>query len=392
MSFSCDLAGRCGGCPWHDRPYPEQLATKQEQLATAIAAAGGDGALARSAPLRSVGEAGLRDRADLALRIDGDAIVCGLWDLGHEALVDVPRCPQMSPALAAWYEELRADLPPIAGVDAAPARASLRLRVAPNGTRGVWLDLANVAAKALLDEGAWLGRQLARGVAVEIGQRRKPVVPREGGGFGLGREASLGPWFRTWLGDEAREAALYGPVGGFSQPGLATNRALVALVRDAYRPALRRGARRWLELGAGQGNLTLPLAADGAEVVAVDTDGGALEGLRRALDEHGLGGRVRVEQTSLDGPDLARRLMAADAVLADPPRSGLRGTLDALAGLPAVSRPVAIVYVSCHPEALALDTGRLAALGYRLVALEGLDQFPQTGHVEWIGRFERDSD
>jgi tRNA/tmRNA/rRNA uracil-C5-methylase (TrmA/RlmC/RlmD family) len=68
-------------------------------------------------------------------------------------------------------------------------------------------------------------------------------------------------------------------------------------------------------------------------------------------------------------------------VLADPPRSGLRGFIDALAER--AGRPQ-IVYVSCHAETLAADAARLAALGYRVAGLEGVDQFPQSPHGEWL--------
>jgi 23S rRNA (uracil1939-C5)-methyltransferase len=276
MANSCAVAGICGGCPWIGRPYADQLGAKRAHLRALWREAGlpdpGE------VPIASAGEDGLRDRADLAFRRVDGVPVLGLWDLSGERLVDVGDCPAASPALRAFLATLRADPPPI-------DRASLRLRVSPGGRRGLWIDAANADIKALLDEGAWLRRRLADSV-VEMGQRRKPLVDEDR--LRLSKDHELLPWFRTWIGDQP--VRLYGPVGGFTQAGHAVNRLLVS---RAAALAAATGARRWLELGAGHGNFTLPLAAAG-EVVALEIDPLAREGLERAAEEAGLVERVQV--------------------------------------------------------------------------------------------------
>lgn len=380
MAFSCEHAGTCGGCPSWATPYDEQLAHKRRTLADALAEAGLDASFARGAVITSLGEAGLRDRVDLAFVREPDGTPrLGLRDLGRAYVVDLEACPQLSPRLAPWHAEVRRHLPPV-------VRASLRLRVAPDGRRGLWVDVAHVDAKALLDEPTWL-RAMGERAAVELGQRRKPVLldpaparPR------LGKEPALGPWFLTWLGDDARPTPLFGPVGGFSQPGLAPARAIVAAVRAAVRDA---GASEVLEIGCGNGQLTLPIAADGRRVVAVDTDAVALAGLARGVEAAGVGAEVEVRAGSLAGSGLAQLAMRVDTLVVDPPRSGLGAFVGALAGLPAASRPRHVVYVSCHPEALVRDAAGLEPAGYGLEDIEGIDQFPQTPHIEWVARFRR---
>jgi tRNA/tmRNA/rRNA uracil-C5-methylase (TrmA/RlmC/RlmD family) len=76
----------------------------------------------------------------------------------------------------------------------------------------------------------------------------------------------------------------------------------------------------------------------------------------------------------------------ADVVLADPSRRGLGA--DAVQVLAGTAAPV-LVLVGCDPVAFARDTGLLAETGYRLVDAVVLDLFPQTHHVEVVGRFER---
>ena len=83
--------------------------------------------------------------------------------------------------------------------------------------------------------------------------------------------------------------------------------------------------------------------------------------------------------------DLLRRFARAEPDLAvlDPPRAGVgMPTLELLAG----ARPQRIHYVSCHPPTLARDLAYLVERGYRLESVELFDFFPQTFHIESLGR------
>jgi 23S rRNA (uracil1939-C5)-methyltransferase len=72
---------------------------------------------------------------------------------------------------------------------------------------------------------------------------------------------------------------------------------------------------------------------------------------------------------------------APDCVILDPPRVGCHP--DALAAL-ARWPPKRVAYVSCEPEALARDMDRLVQLGFKVEAVEPVDMFPQTHHVECV--------
>jgi 23S rRNA (uracil1939-C5)-methyltransferase len=85
--------------------------------------------------------------------------------------------------------------------------------------------------------------------------------------------------------------------------------------------------------------------------------------------------------------DVARwRPARADAVVADPPRTGL-----ATAGVAAVTATHAsrLALVSCDPASLGRDTKLLAEAGYDLRSSTLIDLFPHTSHVEVVSRFER---
>jgi 23S rRNA (uracil1939-C5)-methyltransferase len=51
--------------------------------------------------------------------------------------------------------------------------------------------------------------------------------------------------------------------------------------------------------------------------------------------------------------------------------------------------PRTLVYVSCDPGSLARDLAYLLTQGYRLDAVQPVDMFPHTLHVETVVRLRR---
>jgi len=70
----------------------------------------------------------------------------------------------------------------------------------------------------------------------------------------------------------------------------------------------------------------------------------------------------------------------ADVVVLDPPRTGAKEAVPAIAAL----SPRRIVYVACDPAALARDLATFARHGYGLESLCGFALFPMTHHVECV--------
>jgi SAM-dependent methyltransferase len=102
-----------------------------------------------------------------------------------------------------------------------------------------------------------------------------------------------------------------------------------ALIRRLVRASAAGPGRLVLDLGAGQGAITLPLAATGARVVAVERDPRLAAGLRRRLTDHPL---VTVVEADLREIPLPHREFL---VVANIPFAATTALLRRLAGDPA---------------------------------------------------------
>ncbi len=75
-----------------------------------------------------------------------------------------------------------------------------------------------------------------------------------------------------------------------------------------------------------------------------------------------------------------------DVVFMDPPRAGAsREFLTALCAC----GPKRVVYISCDPETLSRDLGILKANKYQIEAIQPVDMFPHTQHIECVVRLNK---
>ncbi|MDP8225743.1 MAG: class I SAM-dependent RNA methyltransferase [Candidatus Lernaella stagnicola] len=169
----------------------------------------------------------------------------------------------------------------------------------------------------------------------------------------------------------------------FTQVNPSLNEKLVGYAVERLAPSR---STRVLELYAGIGNFTLPVARHAKRVTAVEWARGAsflTENARR----NGLSNVTVIGGDAVTTlGSLARKKQQFEAVLLDPPREGLgpRG-VDLLGAL----GPRRIVYVSCEPKSLLADVARLNGFRYRLASVQAFDMFPQTFHLETVAVLER---
>lgn len=168
------------------------------------------------------------------------------------------------------------------------------------------------------------------------------------------------------------------PPGAFLQ---ATAHGEAALTRAVLE--ITQGAKRVVDLFAGCGTFSLPLAQF-AEVHAVEADAAMIAALDAGW-RHSTG----VRQVTSEARDLFRRPLMADefakaqAVVIDPPRAGAEAQVAELAR----SSVRRIAFVSCNPVTFARDAAVLVDAGYELEWIQVVDQFRWSAHVELVASF-----
>ncbi len=360
-SSPCPLSAECGGCDWLELSEPAQRAAKQEIVLSTLEHLGH---LRREAftvrPLLvAPRDFGYRRRA--VLHFAKGAL--GYFGRRSHERVAVSECGALSPALATLPGRLSPLLKPLAKdaeevhllAEGSKAAFAVMLR-GPVTTRHV--EASEAAMRALRLEGAVL-------------------VPKEGSPRLLGKPAlrSLSPL--------RPEVPLYLRPDAFAQAHAEAN---VGLVTAAVYELAPRDADSVLELYSGNGNFTFPLAATAGSVLGVESSAVSVELAQRSARE---GGVANVRFIQGDARKVVEGLIGEgqrfDLCLADPPRTGAPGLARQVSAL-GVKR---VVYVACDPASLARDAAGLVEAGYQPQALQVVDMFPQTHHVEAVMSFER---
>jgi 23S rRNA (uracil1939-C5)-methyltransferase len=308
-----------------------------------------------------------------------------MYSLERSELLDIESCPQMSVELECWFREFRSYLKPNLA-----DKASFRLRIGPEKQRGVWMDLSNLAIKAILDEKNWLLGLLEKNIVVEMGQKRKRVVFKDGNLKLVAYEdgAVLETWTTSWV--NKIEVPLFGAIGGFSQPGREVNRILSQVVT---RFAAECEGSKWLELGCGNGNLSFVLQNPERDITSTDFDelsllaaGRSLENILESAAFSGSKfGHIQFEHLNFQSTKNVIVKNKFDSVLVDPPRSGLGSFVEKLLEI----SPDNILYVSCFPESWKRDVVQFLENGYQIKKLAGVDLFPGTRHFEIVSLLKR---
>jgi 23S rRNA (uracil1939-C5)-methyltransferase len=370
----CPYFGTCGGCSWQHVSYQAQLLAKRRMVVDALSRIGRvEGAEDLVAqPVPSQAEYGYRNKVEFVVDVSSGRPRLGFHRAGSEEFVQVEECLLLPEKYRRAPKALGGALRYIAGEqDLGLSRVALR--VAAN-TRDV--EVALWAAP---------GPFPRRPVATTLGQALRmtslvrvlvkgPTKERKIAGIEV--LSGKGAWRERLLGTTMTISA-----PSFFQVNTGAAESLVSLALDALRAD---GSDRVLDLFAGAGTFTLPLAEKAGEVVAVESASSAVRDLRRNLEDEGLWADVIGGDAGRELPSIGH----VDLALVDPPRAGLQG--EALAALVATNAR-RIAYVSCDPSTLARDAAGLAKHGYTLVRATPIDLFPQTYHVETLAAFKRTS-
>ncbi len=136
------------------------------------------------------------------------------------------------------------------------------------------------------------------------------------------------------------------------------------------------------DLYCGAGTISLFLSGHARHVVGVELVEEAVENARANAVMNGVSNCTFVsgDLMRLFTPDFVREHGRPDVLVVDPPRAGMHPkVVEQIARL----RPERFVYVSCNPQTQARDLALLAG-HYRVEAVQPVDLFPHTHHIESV--------
>ena len=363
----CEYFGVCGGCVMQHLSISGQLRHKQANVVAALERHSVAFAVDRITGI-SPGAWGYRRKGRLGVRYvpKKGGVLVGFREREKNYVTDMNQCHTLVPELSSLIASLKAQLQDISGRESIP---QIEVASGINATAIVVRHLTSCSERDLQQLTSF-GRQQNVRVYLQSGGP-DTIVPLEKRGEPL-----------TYRIRASGDTIEFLPTD-FIQVNDAANQEIVDSVLHML--ALTQ-ADHVLELFCGLGNLTLPVASNVERVVGLDYDE---QLVRRAKDNALFNHKDNVEFIRADLTEApVGEWWASERftkLLLDPPGSGALEILNAI--VPTLA-PERIVYVSCNPETLARDAATLTArFGYRLEAIQVVNMFAHTGHVETIALF-----
>ncbi len=367
----CDLHGLCGGCQLQHLSYPSQLAYKEKLVANALKRIGG-----LNVPLLPIVPApnpwNYRTKIQSPVGVKGKEIVTGFFARGTHDIVPTDSCLIQHPLNNLVLRTIRELIMKygLSVYDEDSGQGDLRhviVRVG-EGEALVTLVTRREQVPHLRELAAELMDALpsVAGVVQNINPARTNVI--------LGRKTI------PLAGQDYLIVSLDGikfkvsPMA-FLQVNWEQTKALYRIVRDF---AQLTGRERLVDAYCGIGTIALYLAPWAGEVYGIEE---VPEAVEDAVFNSTLNNLPAAFICGLVEEELARLAKEGpiDVLVMDPPRKGCHPRVIETIRSASINR---IVYVSCNPGTLARDLGMLKE--YEILAVQPVDMFPQTHHVETV--------
>ena len=355
----CPIAHSCGGCQFQHMEDSAYARLKESMVSSPLMRAGIDIGTLR--PLAR-SQKNSRRRVRFGLRRTAAELIIGLHERHSDKLIEPQGCITIDTKILDVRTALKSSLAPIltagmtgeihltaldAGID-----VLLDLHITPNGEQ-----LTAISQCAAECEG------IIRLSIQSDGQASMPLYAPD---------TPILSW---------PNADVTPPPGGFLQASKSGEATLQAGVAE-----IAADAKYIIDLFCGSGTLSLPLLAKDCQIHAADNAGPALEAFSAAADKAGRGGQLTVYARNLyEAPMTSDQLKDADLIILDPPRSGAKDQIEAIAhsGCPRIA------YISCNPHSFAKDAAELIKAGYIINWCQPVDQFYYSSHVELLSEFIR---
>ncbi len=364
----CSIFGACGGCNWQHISYPDQLRHKRNILAETLWRGARVPAELVGEVVPAANQYGYRSRIQFKVSAADGTLRIGFFRQGSHQVVDAADgCPIAAPAinqvLSCCREVLRSY----------PDAALISQLTVDAGDSGVVVVIHQSGAATSSGRNYLTGRSADFGPCTGLFLKtdHQPYSEKVWGSPAIS-------YHMNRKDPEQEQVLLTYPPGGFAQVHQPQNISMLSVIRrlGAFTPAAH-----LLDLYCGNGNFSIPLAAEVASVTGIEGNADSIRAAEYNRELNKVANALFFCDDVVSGVHrLADQGVSFDTVLLDPPRAGAG---DAVSGI-VRTRPDKIIYVSCDPSTLARDCGLLAGCGYGVISSVPIDMFPQTYHIESV--------
>ena len=372
---ACPYFGDCGSCQWQMMDHHHQLEHKKSILEQTLARIGG----IKDARIEVLTEGSpwhYRNKAQYPVSQSKGKLVIGYYRQGSHQVVPIKECPIIHPGLNQVFRQARDILSAakVPGYDELTNNGILRHLILRHSRHQDKISLTLVCTKDKIYPEVMKALSAVPGVgSVWLNLNAEPG------------NTILGEKWKLLSGESRMEEELDGiryrlSAGSFWQVNQPLAGALYRRIKEELHLTRQ---QQVVDLYCGAGAISLQLASAAGKVVGIESSPQAVDD---AMDSARLNGISNVEFLCGPAEVLLEKVQQADAVVCDPPRSGLKP--EVIRGL-ARLKPQKIAYLSCDPATLARDLKEIAKSDYQLTGLCLADMFPQTYHIEALAFLQR---
>lgn len=373
----CDKFGQCGGCQTMSLDYEMQLSYKEKRVKDALERIGKIDTPVKPA-LGMKEPWGYRNKAQFPIGWSHEKLSIGFYKQGSHEIVDTDQCLIQHPVMDIARRQIRHFLTTtqMSIYDESTGKGLVRHLIVKTGfetgqvmiilvINGEDLPQEKTLISLLKDEVPGLVS-----VVLNSNKRKTNTI------MGQNNRVIYG---KDYLIDRVKDLSFQISPHAFFQ----VNPLQTELLYDqVLRFAGLSGKETVLDLYCGIGTITLLLAQKAYRVIGIETVDAAIKDAEANAVLNGL-----TNTEFIAGPaekrihQLQQSGITPEVIVVDPPRKGCDETvLQAMISM----NPRRIVYVSCNPATLARDLRILEDGGYRTSAVQPVDMFPHTAHVETV--------
>ena len=375
----CPLYRRCGGCQLQHMPYSQQLKYKQNKVERLLKSFHGvSPIIGMENPFH------YRNKVQAAFRMDQKKkIISGVYQSSSHRIVPVDNClieDKIADSIIVTIRQLLKSFK-LVPFDEDTGRGFLRHVLVKRGFSSGQIMVVLVSGSPIFP---------AKRRFVEALLKIHPDITTV--------LMNINPHHTSLvLGD--REEILYGP--GFIEDTLcgctfrisAKSFYQINLVQTEilYTKAMEfaglTGSETVIDAYCGIGTIGLIASRKAKYVIGIESNREAVRDAianakRNAIDN----ARFYVGDAGECMVQMAEEKMKVDLVFMDPPRAG--SDLPFLSSVVTLA-PKKIVYISCNPETQQRDLTYLTQHGYQVTAIQPVDMFPHTDHVETVVQIQK---